>query len=350
MMKIIVDLPKNVVDQIEIMVSSGKYNSYSHFILIAAKNQITIEGSQEELLQSTETIDMRLHTQSEVKSQAPSSEAGTSILDSYTSFDAVKTIQEPDEKMISSDCLWGQYNRFFPVKITLRTLASLLKNGNDTVNLDQLQEAAYNEARVIALRLKREDKKQKRDYGERLSSGLPAKSSSKTENRFKNHFVGYLSRGGKLEGAANTLKFTNMFEDSDGITRVGITESGLAFASLRNPIIDEDNYDAALGEEESEFLLKHIFNNLEREKQAVMLVLKGVSSGVSTPDALNEALRTISRDWSDAMLNTIRAGLVSRLSELGLLDRQKKGTKVQYLVTEKGRAFLSEHKSGGDST
>ena len=202
--------------------------------------------------------------------------------------------------------------------------------------------------REVGLLLKKEDKKTKRKYGDLLSSALPVgKDLAKTEKRFMNHFVGYFTRAGRIEGAPGALKFLNIYEDEENVQRVGITESGLRFAALYNSVLDEGNFKATLTREESEFYMKNIFENLPRERELNTLILKAIENKKSSPEELNTAILPLSRGWSDSMVNTMKAGAISRLNELGLIAKTRRGVEVSFSLTEFGKNILSGYSLEG---
>jgi hypothetical protein len=150
-------------------------------------------------------------------------------------------------------------------------------------------------------------------------------------------------RAGRIEGAPGALKLLNIFENDEGSQVVGLTVVGLQFASLKNPILDEGTFESSLSREESIFYMKKIIENLSREKELNISVLKAINDGKSSPSELNEAICYLSRGWSEAMVNTIRAGAISRQNELGLIKRSKKGVLVNYALTQLGRDILSNY-------
>jgi len=343
-MKYIIDIPHEKCNKISRLIKEGKYESVSQFALTAVENQLLLEESFEERL------DRVIATPStREKKMNYTGEFGHDELLSlgFVSSD-IKTVSPPTPDRIPNDVLWGQYNRIFPIKITMRVLANLLP-GKKIIDLALLHSQAISAAREIGIILKKKDEEQGRKYGNMLSAALPTgKSVLKAENRFMNHFVGYLTRAGRIEGAPGALKLLNISDDPKGVSKVGITKEGLLFASLENPVIDRNQFSATLGEDEREFYLRHIQENLEREKEAMFLVLKEIKEGASSPTELNSRVSVLSRGWSEAMTNTIRAGIVSRLIELGLIDRQRDGIKVNYILTDYGVAILaSSEKEGG---
>jgi hypothetical protein len=334
-LKYIIDLPMSIAKKVNNLILGGSYENLTQFAITAFQNQLLLEETSKESLDSLITTSIS----KEVTIEQPVAESSSMLSINFIP-EQVRTVSPPENSKIPNDCLWGQYNRIFPIKITLRVLANLLKE-NETIDLSVLQSNAVQSAREIGLALKKEDKKNRRKYGEMLSSALPVgRNLSKTENRFINHFVGYYTRAGRIEGAPGALKLLNIFEENNGSYQVGITQNGLGFAALRNPILDEENYSLTLSQQESSFYIKNVLDNLKREEQLTVEILKAAKDGKSSPSDLNDAISHFSRGWSQAMINTIRAGAVSRLHELGLLGRLRRGIRVFYSLTEFGKETL----------
>ena len=97
--------------------------------------------------------------------------------------------------------------------------------------------------------------------------------------------------------------------------------------------------------EEVHFLFDHIMEVVPHESFAFTTVVKSIESGANTPELLDQALghylptRTDS-PFSPAFLTTQRAGVISRLSDLGLVERVRDGIKVAYAVTDQGRKYF----------
>lgn len=336
-MKYIIELPVELAKKISRLISEGKYESISQFAATAVENQLLLEESSEEKLDRV----IGAHFTPDVSVGKMQMFSHEGLLSPNFASSDIKTVSTPASDRIPNDVLWGQYNRIFPLKITVRVLANLLV-GKDSVELGLLQSEAIRAAREIGIILKKKDEEQSRKYGNMLSAALPTgKSVIKAEKRFTNHFVGYLTRAGRIEGAPGALKLLNIFEDTSGAYRVGITDAGLKFASLPNPIIDEKRFDTTLGESERDFYVKHVSESLQREAEAMFTVLRGIEEGASSPNELNSRVRAFSRGWSKSMTNTIRAGIVSRLHELGLITRARDGIRVSYALTDSGRAVLN---------
>jgi hypothetical protein len=335
-LKYIVDVPPELAKKVDGLINQGKYESTSQFANVAFQNQLLLEDSSKETFENS--IKTTISEPKLSKTQPSISNLTINFVD-----ELIKTSPPPDDSRIPNDCLWGQYNRLFPVKITLRVLANILKD-NESIELGLLHTQAVEAAREVGLMLKKEDKKSRRKYGDMLASALPTgRNITKTEKRFINHFVGYYTRAGRIEGAPGALKLLNISENEENEHVVGITEAGLKFAVMKNPILDELNFKKSLSEEESSFYIKHTFQNLSRERELNILILNAMNGGKPSPSMLNKEILPLSRGWSEAMINTIRAGAISRLNELGLISRLRRGVDVTYSLTQYGKDTLNAY-------
>jgi len=318
-------------------IRSGKYKSPQDFIIAAMQNQVYIE-SQESVEAASE-----ISRSSEYSAPASSSFAApmTKTVIQLLSSDVANVKTVPLKNFQRPSLLWGQYNRFFPVKIVTRVAANLAREYSaDYVLLGELQEKSAQIARELGKVIERKDKQLGRKRGTIISAGLPiGREQDKAKSRFKNQFVGYMA-GSRIEGAAPTLKFLDMMKDEKNSVLAGITDFGLRFASLSNPVIDLEDYSTALSAEEVGFLLDHISSKVQGEAKLIRLILAGVKEGIATPEELNERVKAYSSDWKRNEVVMMRAGVVSRMGELGLLERRKDGVKVTYLLTDLGEKYL----------
>ena len=335
-MRYYVDISPDMTEEIDRQVRSGKYRSLQDFITTAVRNQLYLESRED-----PQAV-LGIQKPSVTDSQSPAVSITSAIQLLHLPNLEVKTIAVSD--LERDQYLWGQYNRIFPTKIVTRVVANLVRiNSTDTIPLEDLQEKSTEIARNLGKDLERADERLGRKRGEILSAGLPigkGPGADKAKLRFKNQFVGYLS-GKKAEGASATLKFIDFSGNTKNSTRVGITDFGLKFASLPNPVIDLQDYSVPFSSEEVTFLLEHIASQLPEEAKLVRLILSSVKEGVAFPEGLNEKVRSAHPEWKKSQPITMRAGVVSRISELGLLDREKEGVKVTYKLTELGERYLT---------
>jgi predicted transcriptional regulator len=73
--------------------------------------------------------------------------------------------------------------------------------------------------------------------------------------------------------------------------------------------------------------------------------MEALSAGATSPEKLDDALEEFlpkrkDKPFTRAFLTTQRAGVVSRLVDLGLIQRVREGTNVTYKMTDKGLEFL----------
>jgi Arc/MetJ-type ribon-helix-helix transcriptional regulator len=353
-MKIVVDVPDPLISRIKRAVDEGGYESARDFVTTAMENQLELEESGEE----------QFKTLNEAISEAPSVEedspdAGEEHDDlvhtdglGQREYDSVPTVSPPSDEQLASGPLWGQYNRVFPVKLVVRRLANIVQKQNtdetstprDTlewIEFDRFAEETAQLARNFGLQVKEHDREASRGRGEKLSAGLPTgEDAEKSIERFKTHFVGSSKRGGRLGGAAPHLLFVDITEEDVG--RIGITETGLEFAQLYNPLLDNSpDADTALSTDERTFYVDHVQNELEDEFDAMLEIVGAIEDGVNRPDGLTDRVSEMNDDWSDSQASTIRSGLVSRMHELGLMHRERVGQRgVAYKLTSEGKDFL----------
>jgi hypothetical protein len=326
----IVDLSSEISDEINKLIASGKYRSIQDFLAAAASNQLHLEqqGPPQGII---------------IAPTSPSIEA-TTIYNALLvrDFGNLKTVSPPNSEQVPGE-LHGLWNKFFPVKITTRVLANMLKGASEYVPLEPSQERIADIARQLGRVIVRKERDLGRKRGDMISTALPWKREEfKAKMRFKSHFVGHISSDKWIEGAPAALRLTNMIR-SNGTVSIGLTAAGLRFASLTNPVIDEENYTASLSQDERAFLIDQIRTELPDETQLMKSVITAVANGSRTPTALNSMLHELKPKLNDTELVTLRSGLLSRMYELNLMQRTRNGLTMTYDVTPNGQAFI-----GGD--
>lgn len=361
-MKVVVDIPDALLNQIREAVAQGEYEDAREFVTIALENQVELEQSSDDSSEVM-TLDEAINTGQEHRSVSDATAgAPQTALGSYgpgaleqSEYDLVPTVSPPVDSRLDDGPLWGQFNRIFPVKLTLRVLANHLRNqavhapdqngaGDELVPLDKFSPKAANIAREYGLKIRQADNIKDRGRGEKLSAALPVGDApQKSKDRFRTHFVGTTDQQGDLTGAAPHLLFVNIPADPPGF--IGITDSGLEFASHWNPLIDSGpNADHPLSDDEIEFYLRHVQKDLPAEFEAMALVATAISEGVNRPDSLTARVASINESWTESQASTVRTGLVSRMYELGLVRRERVGQRgIGYQLTDAGENFRTSH-------
>lgn len=353
-MRYLVDLTQEEAEKIRKFINAGKYQTVAQFISTSIENQIHIENSDSEsvssilparkdlgILSKSDSIiakDGRNITLVEIKSQP-------------------KTVPAPDFSELAAslykakeeNCwLWGQTNKIFPVKIGLRVLYALI-GSEQWLDLEEYKEKAANIAAEYGTAIRKYEDKKNKIRDDRISAGLPDEEEFKSKFRYKGHFLAYMRKDSKLDGAMPFLRFVNLNKDEKGKIFIGLTESGLKFAQIENPVIDRNDFERSFSQTEIDFYLDYISKNVKGEASAIKWVLNKITNGIKNRDSINKELgREIAPSWgktSEAVVNTQRAGLMARMFELGLIDKEKNGIKVVYKITDLGDKFLK--KSGG---
>jgi hypothetical protein len=358
-MKIVVELSEEP-DRIKKAMDEGGYNNPGQFVDTAIANQVELELSSESNC-SLQSFDNAISKREDSSSEINPSESSPSSDSQHPEQNLLKppentvpTIPSPNPDRLDTGPLWGQYNRIFPVKLTVRALANKLSESSDVSNngkkfsqlisLGTFSERVAEISREFGLQVKSKDQEYSRSQGEKLSAALPiGDNPEKSKERFKTHFVGRAEQGGDLTGAAPHLLFVNIPSDSSG--EIGLTEAGLEFARLTNPLIDDGiDSETSLSDKEVQFYIQHVAHNRNDEFAAMQTVAVGIQNGKDRPDSLTEHIASINNDWTYSQAQTVRSGLVSRMFELRLIRRERIGQRgVQYQLTTGSEEVLDLH-------
>jgi len=334
LMRYIVGISPESLDLINVYIQKGEYRTVQEFISTAIQNQIyLIEQSDESIITSEPS---QLHTL-EIKKEPRSDSISFLTLRDY----GVEAISSTENS--AKNTLSGFWNKFLPVKITLRVLANMQHENKNPVLLDMLQENASVEARKLGQALVKKEKGSGRKRGDRLFTGLPVnRRGDKSRLRFKSHFVGSLSRD-NIDGMPGALGLIQIFKGNDGKDYISITKRGLHFAGLQNSIIDNKDYTSALSEEEKVFLVSEIKSKLPDEFEAIKSVLKLIGIGNADTKDLMKELEIIYPELSQNKLTIFLSGMLSRLTDLELVKRKFYDLSFKYELSEKGKILVNEN-------
>ncbi len=343
-MRYLIDLPRNVIEEIRKILNEKDYGNINEFILTAIENQLALESSEiidEDLFSST----MRIPKHPK-KIEEKIKEINYSDLLDVNNLIKIKVYDPPQKSDLeypnipyANDWLWGQINRIFPVKVALRVLLKMQNENDNSVKLNDYLNYASEVANKLGTRLNNIDNEMQRKRDEKVSIALPIGGTEKTISRYKNHFLIFQrTKDRVLDGALARLKFANI--NIDGFIR--LTEKGLEFAKLLNPIIDENLYsNISLSQDEKVFYIKYIKENVIEELNPFRTILTLISKGYTEVTAMNNEIKKIKPKWTDATITTQRAGTLGRLFELGLVEKMKKGVNVTYKTTNKSKLLIT---------
>jgi hypothetical protein len=336
-MRIVVDVPEYLVERARRLIANEKVRDLSSFVAASMENQLTLE----ERAYATEPL-------------APADAQAEAALVSRISKPVGLRVEPPREQLPTvaygsrpkpepvQQWPWGQINKLLPVKFAVRLLANQLTDAEPVAPLEDFKLEAAERARSFGLWLAGNDKKYGRRRDERLSAGFPIGRVPETSlNRYATHFVGHERKSDKaLFGALFELKLGNAEVVGTKLS-VGLTQAGVQFATIPNPVLDDSDLSSSLGDEEMGFYLQHIRARVPGEVYAFELILGLLAEGVNGREKLNELIGDrVGLEWTDAVVNTQRTGAMARMYELGLIEKTRDGPRVGYHVTERGTSWL----------
>lgn len=331
---------------IEALLSAGSFQSMSEFIRLAVDNQLTHEAGAGSRLAMTalEVPDERVPSEAVVSTmEASPSGARASARGAAPNLRipavlalALGARVTPREEDLVSPLgpgrrpLWGQVNRLLPVKTALRCLGSLLaEQGGGEVELRAFHRAAADTARQVGLALRSIDIAAGRRRSEWLATGFPIGDDvSKSATRFTDQFTAYPRRDGEWDGALIRLGFIGVRDRG-----VGLTRAGLEWAAIENPVLDaHDAHGRGLGDAESRFYLDHVRASFPAEWKLMREVMEFVAAGLRREEI--DAALMDAYGWTPAEAGTMRAGVLGRMSELGLIEKERLGTSIIYGLSQ----------------
>lgn len=255
----------------------------------------------------------------------------------------------PGQEIPLDRWLFGQYNKLLPAKANCRALAHLLLSEPKGVALDDATLKITSEAAVLGDYLRQCDALNGNGRDDALSTAFPSSNdkSSKGWSRYANQFIASVNKQGQMSGLLIELKLINYKPSKK--PRLHLTDIGWQLSTLHNPILDgtQDSQAQKFTDEEISLLLDHISNNVPVEDFAYRAVLTAIVEGANSPERIDEFLQRYvseekTREVSSSFLSSQRSGAVSRMADLGLVERVRDGVRVSYLVTKRGRQYVEK--------
>jgi len=251
---------------------------------------------------------------------------------------------------------FGQHNRLLPVKASVRALTNLLALQPGGVMPEKVGAQIAQDASRLGDFLRSIDRSAGTTRDEALATAFPSSGpdTDRGRLRFANQFVASINSQGELSGLLYELKLVNFAHE--GSKNITLTEAGWRFAMLFNPLLDglaeqSDGVLPKFNPPERSFLLEHISSRVPTERFAYKLILESVDAGANTPDLLGNAIKhhVSEPKTSDAFITTQKTGALSRMLDLGLLNRKRDGLRVSYRITETGKTYLSKSSGSRDT-
>jgi hypothetical protein len=332
---ITVELSPELYTLIQDLINRKQYLSVENFVEISLQNQITLEKSRQIATKpipiAAKESDVFQSLGGTIKELDEVMEVSSNVLTS----DPIPIDEE--RKQIP---IWGLINRFLPLKIVLRMLALQLESKNaQWINYKEFCEFVVAKSIQIRLQLERQERKLDVTRGESLKVGLPLKDN-KSQQRFINFYIGKLKSDGSLDGILGDLELgviRKQYQDGIYIPIIGITKSGLDFAKLYSPVLDDalrngKKISIPLSNEEILLLLQQIKNVRPGEFKFLNHVFRLIENGSDNPKTLNRDIQGYFNDnkFSTVYLNTLLVGSIGRLVEMKIIKIRKNGLYTNY--------------------
>ncbi len=250
--------------------------------------------------------------------------------------------------------IFGQYNKFLPVKASCRALLNLLAEHPSGVSVEDATSKIADAACGLGNYLRALDDKNSLRREDALAAAFPSSDikGGGSRLRFGNQFVANI-RQKQLLGFPADLRLMALNNSKE--LCLSLTKAGADFAALANPVLDT-NGDVPLrklSEPEIKFLLDHINQNVPEEASAYAAIIDAIAKGANTPDTIDKFLcRRFNLKVADdvnfenqitqTFLATQRTGAISRMVDMCLLSREKSGLRVTYVITKHGESFRSQ--------
>lgn len=266
---------------------------------------------------------------------------------------SVRTLEIKSEKLATEEVftidrwLFGQYNKLLPVKVSSRALVRLSAENENGAPLESATALIAESAALLGDYLADHDRRRLIGRDDALATAFPrsGNDAEKSRVRYANQFVGSVNSQGQLSGLLWDYRMAGLAPGNG--SRLLPTEQGLKLARLTNPILDGHQAEPVqkFSLEEIAFLLGHIRSFIPVEEFTFRKLLRAIGEGADTPEKLDEALRPLvptdsNRSLSPSFLTSQRSGALSRMADLGLISRVRKGVKVSYAITEQGHNFI----------
>jgi hypothetical protein len=243
----------------------------------------------------------------------------------------------------------GQFNRLMPAKANARALVHLFLESPRGLEIAPAAAGIAGQAAVLGDYLRQIDGKHGVSRDDALATAFPSaeEGAEKGRNRYANQFVVYQNGKGELSGLMVDLKLINVVRLRRG-RRIVPTRVAWEFAALTNPLLDgaPEGPPEKFSPQERVFLISHILRSVPVEAFAYRQILQAVREGQTSPEQIDSTLKVHldedrAEDLSQSFLASQRSGAISRMSDLGLIERRREGVRVNYAVTDEGMAFLN---------
>lgn len=363
---ICVNLSERSKAELDQLVEQGSYRDYSEAVAVAVSNQLTLHGRAKSggafVISSDQTptdppSDVEAQRSDAASQLQPLARA---VPPGFSLAVALRCQSEPapppDDVFSKGSTVavdrwfFGQHNKLLPAKATARALAVLLAERPMGIPIADAAPRVAKDAALLGDYLRYLDSQSGALREEALATAFPTTGddSDRSRLRYANQFIGNLNTQSQLSGLLVDLKVVNYLRGKQPLLL--LTEAGLKFAKLANPILDDATHSnggshSRFSSEEIGFLLRHIRDHVPVEDFAFRTILTALKRGNNTPNKLDAELKAAmprgKRSISDAFVTTQRSGVISRMSDLDMVLRRRDGIRVTYESTPRGTSYLN---------
>jgi hypothetical protein len=315
-MLIKVDVDNDLYEQIENLIKDEKYQDVIQFFKISITNQLQEENAESQWARKNEE---RGSDEPKVK-QTNIDKKMKDYLQAQNQVDKSKLALREEKSDLENEYdefIWSFYNRFFPIKIAINSLAGLM-GGQKWVDLNEWQESATNSARIWYQELKEYEITADLKMNEKYSIGLPTDPSEldkihkrkkkekiklekkilSSKNRFTEQFVGKYNKMMKnFSGACFEMGLLSIKLGTNSCF-VSLSDLGLKFAKLDNPILDNpahwnDNieyleYSDTFSNQEVRLIYEGIISKFKVEYKIIKELIEELKQKAMTSDDIQE--------------------------------------------------------------
>ena len=88
-------------------------------------------------------------------------------------------------------------------------------------------------------------------------------------------------------------------------------------------------------------MLAHFKQHVPAEWEFMLSIAEMIRDGTDNATKMNAALIS-QRGWNRSKASVYRTGVLARMQELGLVNREKSGVEVTFVLTESGKERLQQ--------
>jgi len=314
-MLIKVDVDNDLYEQIENLIKDGKYQDVIQFFKISITNQLQEENAE---IQWVKKDEVRNNDESKVN-QTDIDKKMRDYLQAQKQVDKSKLSLKEEKSDLENkydEFIWSFYNRFFPIKIAVNSLAGLMGE-KGWADLNEWQESAAKSARIWYQELKEYEITADLKMNERYSIGLPTDPSElnkvhkrkkkeriklekkilSSKNRFMEQFVGkYNQRNNEFSGACFEMGLLSIKLGTNSCF-VSLSDLGRKFAKLDNPILDNPahwndridlEYSDTFSNQEVQLIYEEIISKFKVEYEIIKELIKELKQKSMTSDDIQK--------------------------------------------------------------